>query len=41
MHNLTKFDSTVDKIIIGETDENSNFNPNIIRFVIRFKSEYI
>ena len=35
------FDSIVDKIIIGETDENGNFNPNIIRFVLRFKSEYI
>ena len=35
------FDSIVDKIIIGETDENGNFNSNIIRFVLRFKSEYI
>lgn len=35
------FDSIVDKIIVGETDENGNFNSNIIRFVLRFKSEYI
>lgn len=35
------FDSIADKIIVGETDEKGNFNPNIIRFVLRFKSEYI
>ena len=34
------FDSIVEKVIVGEIDENENINPNILRFVLKVGSEY-
>ena len=34
------FDSIVEKVIVGEVDENGNINPNILRFVLKVGSEY-
>ncbi len=34
------FDSMVEKVIVGEADENGNINPNILRFVLKVGSEY-
>lgn len=30
----------VEKIIIGEKDENNNINPNTIRFILKIGTEY-
>lgn len=35
------FDNLVEKIIIGETDENGNFDSNIIRFVLKIKGDFL
>ena len=35
------FNNLVEKIIIGEKDENGNINPNIIRFLLKIGTEYI
>ncbi len=34
------FDNLVEKIIIGEKDENNNINPNTIRFILKIGTEY-
>ena len=34
------FDSIVEKVIVGEIDENGDINPNILRFVLKVGSEY-
>lgn len=34
------FDSIIEKVIVGEIDENGNINPNILRFVLKIGSEY-
>lgn len=34
------FDNLVEKIIIGEKDENENINPNTIRFILKIGTEY-
>lgn len=35
-----KFNNLVDKIIIGEKDENGNINSNIVRFVLKIGGDY-
>lgn len=34
------FNSLVEKIIVGEKDENGNINPNVIRFILKIGTEY-
>ena len=34
------FDSIVERIIIGEVDEDGNSNPNVIRFILKTGIEY-
>ena len=34
------FDSIVERIILGETDENGNSNPNVVRFILKTGKEY-
>ena len=34
------FDSIVERIILGEIDENGNSNPNVVRFILRTGTEY-
>lgn len=35
-----KFENLVEKIIIGEKDINGNVNPNIVRFVLKIRTDY-
>ena len=35
-----KFNNLVNKIVIGEKDENGNVNPNIVRFVLKIGGDY-
>ena len=37
---VIKFNNLVEKIIVGEKDENGNINSNVIRFVLKIGSEY-
>ena len=34
------FDSIVERIILGETDEDGNSNPNVVRFILKTGTEY-
>jgi len=34
------FENLVEKIIIGEKDENGNDNPNVIRFILKIGGDY-
>lgn len=34
------FDSIVERIILGEIDENGNSNPNVVRFILKTGTEY-
>lgn len=34
------FENLVEKIIIGEKDENGNENPNVIRFILKIGGDY-
>ena len=34
------FDSIVERIILGDTDENGNSNPNVVRFILKTGKEY-
>lgn len=35
------FNNLVEKIIVGEKDENGNISPNIIRFILKIGTEYL
>ena len=34
------FDSIVERIILGEIDEDGNSNPNVVRFILKTGTEY-
>ncbi|MGM9882446.1 MAG: hypothetical protein ACI31S_06380 [Bacilli bacterium] len=34
------FDSIVERIMLGEIDENGNSNPNVIKFILKTGTEY-
>ena len=36
-----RFDSIVEKIMVGEYDENGNFNSKVIRFVLKMKRDIV
>ena len=35
------FENLVEKIIVGEKDENGNINPKVVRFILKIGTEYI
>ncbi len=39
--NRKTFDSIVEKIMVGEYDENGNFNSKVIRFVLKMKRDIV
>lgn len=39
--NRKPFDSIVEKIMVGEYDENGNFNSKVIRFVLKMKRDIV
>ena len=35
------FNSLVEKIIVGEKDDNGNTNPKVVRFILKIGTEYV